>query len=512
MQRLFVIFTLASCIVALFDDLHLPDNPVYYKEYHRQCGVPLKCASDWRCPNVYNWKHLELWAQQEAINRFEWESSFQNNPCYLVSEKEYDFNLFFTNALDFDDEIGVKNTLTTDILLQHLASQGKCTVRNLLEGYCPNVNRSLSLDKCQHRKAYDCDPNYPYRTYNGVCNNLRHTTWGQSGNPLKLEMAPCFDDFVSKHRMSTSGRSLPNNRNIISDIQRAKNSQGTVVPPTAIFNIFGLIFSEFVTSDMVGRAMKRTRNATSGFRGCRADGSDVSLFRAPLTEPLHIFNIDPNYGPKNVKCLNFSPIENANDQCDIRYPSKRSIATSYLDMSSTYGEGKYDSTGKLVTSFCEASSTFGQSHVITIQFLAVAGLFSQLHNYCIDRVSLCGQGQSKEDMIEKCRSLTIGVYQRIVYEELLLALFGEEFYSQCNFDCEYDEGLESSISSTYTNALGRFQHIWMPENFTLVEGNDRIQKSVPEFFLNLETYDCSMVLEGTFDDPIRIQTLSESVN
>lgn len=325
-------------------------------------------------------------------------------------------------------------------------------------------------------------------------------------------MAPCFDDFVSKHRTSTSGRTLPNNRNIISDIQRAKNSQGTVDAHSGMFSIFGLMFSELVTSDMIGRAMKRTRNATTGFRGCRADGSDVSLFRAPLTEPLHVCPLDPNYGPKNVQCLNFSPIENANDQCDIRYPSKRSSTTSYLDLSSTYGEGKYDSKGKLVTSFCEASTTYGLSHVVTIQFMAVAGLFSQLHNYCIDRVSLCDQVQSKEDATEKCRSLTIAVYQRIVYEELLLSLFGEEFYSQCNFDCEYDEDLESSVSSTYTNALGRFQHTWMPDNFTLVEGNDRVQKPVHEFFLNLETYDCSKVLEGTFDDPIRTETLSESVS
>lgn len=352
---------------------------------------------------------------------------------------------------------------------------------------------------------------YRYRSYDGVCNNLRHATWGQAGNPLKFELAPCFDDYVSKRRRSVSGRSLPNNRDVISDIQSVKFDIPTSVSNKEIFTMFGVFFSELVNTDIIGRAMKRSRHATTGFRGCRADGSGVSLFQAPLTAPMNVSAQDPNYGPMDVECLNFSPIENANDQCDIRYPTKRNLGTSYLDLDVMYDPENYDSEGKLFTSHCKASSAFDFNHVLTIQFLSVAGLFAQLHNYCIDRVSSCCVDQPKEDRIEKCRALTIGVYQRILYEELLLSLFGEEFYEQCNFDCEYDEELESSVSSTYTNSAGRFQHVWVPETMTVVSGNERVKKPFHEFFLNLESFDCSGVLQGILEDPVRSTRMSDAV-
>ncbi|XP_021708476.1 chorion peroxidase [Aedes aegypti] len=512
MLRFILLLNLSLIVFAYFDDLHLPDNPKHYNEYSRQCHVPVKCASDRRCPEVYDWKDLERWAQQEAYSRFEWESSFTDKPCSLISHSEYDYNLFSTGALSSDEEIGVKNTMTTDILLEYLASGAKCPVRNLLEGRCPNVSRALSLEECQHQRLYKCDPNYPYRSYNGICNNLQHATWGQAGNPMKLEIAPCFDDFVSKQRRSSTGRTLPNNRKVISDIQRALRNITARHVSDEMFSIFGLMFAEFATSDMIGRVMKRARNSTGGFRGCRADGKGISPYQAPLTAPLTVLPDDSNYGPKNVECLNFSPIENANDQCDLRYPTKRNTATSYLDLSAMYGNGdQYDENGKLKTSYCGASATFDRNHVISIQFMAIAGLFAQLHNYCIDRVRSCGQESKEEDIIEKCRSLTIGVYQRIVYDEWLYSLFGDDLFQQCDFNCKYDENLESSVSSTYTNAPGRFQHIWIPDHFSLSEGGKQVLKPVFEFFHNFGSFDCKSVLEGMFNDSIRVDTLSETL-
>lgn len=149
-----------NCIFV--DNLQLPDNPVYYNDYSRQCHVPVKCASDRRCPEVYDWKDLERWAQQEANVQFKRDLGYEYKPCYLIGENEFDFNMFFTRALSNEQEIGVKNTMATDILLEYLANTyGKCTVRNLLEGRCPKVNQSLSLDECQKKPLSKCDPTFP---------------------------------------------------------------------------------------------------------------------------------------------------------------------------------------------------------------------------------------------------------------------------------------------------------------------------------------------------------------
>ncbi|XP_001656955.2 chorion peroxidase [Aedes aegypti] len=504
-----VICILVSCVLAAFDVLQIPDNPVYYNDYSLQCHTPVKCASDRRCPEVFDWKDLERWAQKEAHAQFDLLSSFVNNSSYMIGENEFDFNMFFTRELTSEQEFGVKNTMTIDILLEYLASTyGKCTVRNLLEGRCSKVSQSLSLDECQRTSLYLCDPTYPYRSYDGSCNNLKHASWGQAGNPFKIEFATCYDDFVSKRRLSSTGRDLPNNRAVISDMQRVFNY---FAPDSGnLFSLFGLLFCETINTDMIGRAMKRVRNATTGFRGCRADGSGVSNCRTPLTCPMSVPSDDPNYGPLNVECLNFSPIENANDHCSFRYPLKRNTGSSYIDLSSVYKDGNYNSEGKIISSFCHASSTFDINKVLSIQFLAVTGLFTQLHNYCVDRVKLCGNLQKQEDTIEKCRSLAIGVYQRIIYEEVLPVILGN-FYDECNFDCEYDENLESTVSSSFVGGPGRFPHIWVPENVTIIQDKERMQKPFFEFFLNYDSYDCSGVLKGMLEDPIHTGTLSDSL-
>ncbi|KAL1402860.1 hypothetical protein pipiens_005890 [Culex pipiens pipiens] len=450
------------------DQLRLPDFPVQYDGYQKQCGLPVRCAGYSKCPRVHAWSELERTAQVMASIEFEDNSAQAKDRCHLIQEGEFDFEMFFTEALDSDGEIAVKNTRTTEIFLQELSYQGTCAVKNFLEGRC-SVNQSLSLEQCKRRKFYKCNPNYPYRSYNGICNNLQHAEWGQPGSPLKSEMAPCYDDYIGKDRRSASGRALPENRELMAQVQAALNVNADAeAPPPGLFNMFGVFFCEFINGDMLGRVMKRVRTATEGLRGCRADGRGVSRHKSALTEPLAISRADPNYGPQGVECLNFNPIESANDFCEVTYSRKRNSATSYLDLSHVYGDGKFDKHGKLQTGHCGASVETAKLHVIALQFLIVGGLFSQLHNYCVDQVMACGHHDLLENAVEKCRALTIGVYQRIVYEEVLPVLFGRSFYERCNFNCEYDPTLESVVSSSYINGPGRFQHIWIPENLTYV--------------------------------------------
>ncbi|XP_062557245.1 peroxidase skpo-1-like [Armigeres subalbatus] len=508
MLKLIAIFILVPCALALYDPTQLPDYPVYYNAYNQQCNIPVKCDSDTRCPDVNDFKDLEEWAQDEACFKFETYSEYQQKSCSLIEECEYDYNLFFTKALSDEQEFGVKNTMTTDILLRQLASKGKCKVRNLLEGRCANFSRSLSLDECHRNLVHRCDTTYPYRSYDGHCNNLKNTNWGQAGNPFKSEIATCFDDYVSKRRLSSTGRCLPNPRGIIYDFQEIykdfKPDEGN------LFNMFGLVFLEHVNNDIVGRTHKRVRNATAGFRGCHADGSGVCDSRSPLTCPLTVPCNDSYYGPLHVECLNFSPVENSNDHCSVRYPLKRNTESSYVDLSIVYGDGNYDKNGKLFTSYCESSTAIDPNHVISVQFLAISGLFSQLHNYCVDNMRACGKYQTQEEIVEKCRSLTIAVYQRILYEEVLPVLFGD-MYPKCNFDCKYDANIESTVSLAYVNTAGRFPHIWLPDNLTLVQGDTRVRKPFNTFFRNFGAYDCTSVLKGLLEDPIHTGTLADIV-
>ncbi|XP_055601754.1 heme peroxidase 2-like [Uranotaenia lowii] len=214
---------------------------------------------------------------------------------------------------------------------------------------------------------------------------------------------------------------------------------------------------------------------------------------------------DRYYGQRNVRCLNFSPLENFNDRCQLKYTTKRNSFSTYLDLSQIYGIGEYESDGKLKTGTCEAAAYTENFGTISAQFLSITGLFTKFHNYCVDQVSSCGTDNIGEDVREKCRSVTIGIYQRIIYEEVLVTLFGSKFYSECDLDCNYDKNLRSAIGSSFVYALGRFQHMWLPENLTY------FSESTPtyNFFQNRESFDCSGTLEGMLVDTVRPWGISD---
>jgi hypothetical protein len=47
---------------------------------------------------------------------------------------------------------------------------------------------------CPFAVPVTCDPNTPYRTFDGSCNNLKVPWWGQSNTPYKRWLAPDYSD------------------------------------------------------------------------------------------------------------------------------------------------------------------------------------------------------------------------------------------------------------------------------------------------------------------------------
>ncbi|XP_055604810.1 uncharacterized protein LOC129753041 [Uranotaenia lowii] len=224
-----------------------------YDSYQYQCGMPVRCDLDFNCPSVSNWKELELSSQREAENLFDLQTEMARNGSYLIGESEVDHGLYRTAAMDSFAEKCMKNSMTTDIFLTHLAKQNKCAVRNLLDGKCHETKRTLSLKSCNTKREYKCDENHPYRSYDGLCNNVLHPTWGSASSPMLLEMGTCYDDYVAEPRRSTSGRPLPNTRKVMADIQLAVNRDPTLHVVPGSFNTFGLFFGEFSALDMLGK-------------------------------------------------------------------------------------------------------------------------------------------------------------------------------------------------------------------------------------------------------------------
>uniref|UniRef100_A0A182M6G4 Uncharacterized protein n=1 Tax=Anopheles culicifacies TaxID=139723 RepID=A0A182M6G4_9DIPT len=485
---------------------YLSEVPEYYEGYDKQCGYVSKCYGDRSCPNQELFGEYEKEAFIKAVAELLSNEEKAQNSCYRIGQSEFDFGLFQTKSIKPNEDLDVRRTLTTEKFLKTLAKKvGKCQLRNLLDGKC---STNVTLSCCNGVEQITCDPDNPYRSYDGSCNNLQNPTWGRRGNALKHPIAPCYSDLVSKPARSKSGLPLPQNRKVISELADFLEKYGPT--SSSSLNMFMVMWMEMINSDMIGRANKRAQCATQGFRGCRADGRDRSAFVSMLSNPLRMPSDDPYYGESGVSCLHFSPQEKANDRCEIKHAGERNMESSYLDLSCMYGESpNYDEKGKLPLYHCGASEPITQAAPITVQFAAIVGLFGKLHNYCVDRIRSCPK--SKGSVQERCRALTIGVYQKIIYGQLLPLLFGEELYNLCGLDCEYNPYAESTVSQTYKNGPGRFAHVWITDEMMYKQEGRTEWRPFNEFFRNHESFDCTGTLAGALETPINTARLVDAI-
>ncbi len=51
---------------------------------------------------------------------------------------------------------------------------------------------------CPFSKNMTCDVNFPYRSFNGACNNLKNLWWGRAGTPYKRWLTPDYSDRKSR--------------------------------------------------------------------------------------------------------------------------------------------------------------------------------------------------------------------------------------------------------------------------------------------------------------------------
>ncbi|XP_058061754.1 chorion peroxidase-like, partial [Anopheles bellator] len=489
------------------DAYDLPDFPETYVGYDRLCGRQPQCLHNDRCPDPGAFDGIEEEAFIKAVAELLDNEEKAKSAYYLIGRDEFDYGFFQTHSIAPDEQTGVKQSLMMDKFLKCLVRKfGTCKVKNLLERRCP---ANATLSGCSGDVKIKCNPDYPYRSYDGSCNNLQHATWGRRGRALKHPIAPCYTDAVSTPARSVSGEPLPQNRKLVADLADELVRIGeSDTNPTSMFLVF---FAEFVTLDMIGRATRRTQHATEGFRGCRADGSDRSAFVSPLVNPLRVPPGDHCYGRVGVRCLNFSPQEKANDRCELKYAGDRNLESSYLDLSGLYGKDPdFDRDGKLELRHCGVTRPLEVVQPLTAQFLAIGGLFGQLHNYCVDQVRSCGHSK-RGPVEERCRALTIGVYQKLIYDQLLPYLFGQEFLNRCALDCKYNPRVESTVSMLYRNGPGRFPHIWIPDKMQYKTPSGNLS-SYPfnVFFHDHGRFECTGVLEGVVKSPIVINRIAKA--
>jgi len=342
------------------------------------------------------------------------------------------------------------------------------------EYYCPKHNYNY----------YKCDAKYPYRNYDGSCNNLYVPWWGKRDTPYERIISPEYQDKINSPRsIGSDYKPLPNAREVAMKIHSARRT----FPETTQFLTF---FGQHVNHDLVLTSRAAYKDGEEKKCACGTGDSDC-------------FNIPIPYGDyynKDQKCFPFtrSSAAGKNFDCKFSYREQLNMVTHWLDLSNIYGSSVH--TAKKLRSFeygllktsvnpvdsnddlpmvnpnkpCENSGMAAQcymtgdvrgndNHYLTI----FTRVFVREHNRIATELYKINYGWNDERLFQEARKINIAEYQHVLYYEFLPVLLGgyamnkwglvPESYNKY-FD-GYDRYTNPQVKNAFATAAARYGHV-----------------------------------------------------
>lgn len=184
--------------------------------------------------------------------------------------------------------------------------------------YCPDVHDHYN---------YTCDSYYPYRTFDGSCNNLFTSWFGKVNTPYNRILLPVYDDGVQslKTKSVLKYATLPNAREVSIAIHSPVSSYAE---PTQLFVFFG----QHLFHDMIESASMDPRP------DCECGVMTNGCINIDIPE------YDPDFSDK--ECLTLSRMGDIGQRLDFRctlpYRQQFSENTAWVDLDLIYGRNEED--------------------------------------------------------------------------------------------------------------------------------------------------------------------------
>jgi len=176
-----------------------------------------------------------------------------------------------------------------------------------------------------------------YRTADGTCNNLKHTSWGSSFMPFLRFLPPDYSDGVQAFRKARSGGQLPSPRLISSSIHRQSQAD------TQQFTMLVMQWGQFIDHDITSTPQSRGFN-NSFIKCCSKNGQlKENALLHPDCKPISIPSSDLFYSQFNATCMEFvrsSPAPRRD--CTLGPRDQINQITSFIDASNVYGSTPED--------------------------------------------------------------------------------------------------------------------------------------------------------------------------
>ncbi|CAF0797610.1 unnamed protein product [Didymodactylos carnosus] len=296
---------------------------------------------------------------------------------------------------------------------------------------------------CSLHSKIDCDAYKDRRHISGICNNLKNPHYGSAGTPFTRIKKAVYDDGLGKRRSkSVTGRPLPSARDC--SLRLFQNKQQFSRSYTNYFVIFG----QFIGHDMSLAAPAKDGSGKPIACGCNRNDDMCSNVKIPPNDPWM----------SDQKCMAIPATAEAfPDQiCSLGIREQKNDNTHFIDLSVVYGSSqetidnfREHTDGLLIVTDVTPYKDYlpqqqsGQSCVDAddrvkcdgrvMENLVLTGIVTQwwrFHNMLARKLKELHSDWSDDELFEGAKKINVGYFQKVVFDEYLPMLLGQELTDQ----------------------------------------------------------------------------------
>ncbi|KAI1307640.1 Peroxidasin [Halotydeus destructor] len=296
------------------------------------------------------------------------------------------------------------------------------------------------------RQQPSCGRHFPFRSFDGSCNNLEKPLQGAVGGCLRRHLPADYADGINALRVSASGQALPNPRLLSTGLLGEPDQRPLDRTATHLFAAFGQFLTESVR---VVSEHSLTLNC------CPVNGAPK--VKSEFCAPVHLPSSDPWVKLNNQTCHNYIRASPCN-QCSLGTRQFLNTQTPFFDLSNMYPVNRTEAmtlrtlvNGTLLADldskgheiypirasrpedgfdlrFCNGVPCLRNADGIRANSspgrAALGVTILRRHNQHARALKRVNAHWSDERLFQEARALNIAEYQHIIYNEYMGVLLG----------------------------------------------------------------------------------------
>ncbi|EEC04004.1 oxidase/peroxidase, putative [Ixodes scapularis] len=376
-----------------------------------------------------------------------------------------------------------------------LATQFRMTHDEIMNGLpLIDTSRTEMWDMCPaHVKPIPCTVER-YRSMDGRCNNVKHSSWGVTNTPFVRFLPALYSDGIQGPRQAADGGQLPNARSISSFVHRDYDH------PNRQLSILVMSWGQFIDHDLTLAAPPRVDERDLDFVCCGVPPK----FQHPLCMTIEVPREDPFYGKYRRTCIEFKrSLAGQRPNCALGPRTHINILTHSIDANFIYGSS--DDLSRRLRSFSRGQlRTWDRFREVGLKpllppesenperdcigrprrlFCFLAGdervneqihltvlhtFYVRDHNRAAMELSRLNPHWDDDRIYHETRHIMAAAVQYITYNEFLPMALGEDLMVRYNLTLlkegywhGYDPEVNLALSNSFQSAAFRFGHTFI---------------------------------------------------